>query len=298
MGLRRFLLGLSVILIVGLVLTVWFMPLKDDFRDATPYWNGISDITGEYPVHLPASLSDLPPSPFGVTLILIPYMEYSPAELELLNGFVSQGGRLILADDYGNGNQVLASLGLEGRFSGQPLLDPMVNYKTKQFPGITRLEPNPLTSNVTSMVFNHATSLTNVSANDIIAQSSAFSFLDLNDNGSSDAGEPAGPQPVISQQTLGSGQVILIADPSIFINGMRQTGDNTGFIQNIFATAPNGVYFDLSHLPVSNLKSTKHLLAQARSLMINPTGMILLIVVLLWLVLLPIWYKKKQSKSA
>src|SRR4030042_804187 len=214
MELRRFLAILTAFLIIGLVLSAWFMPLNDDFQDENPFWNGVSDITKKYPVHLLTSLADLPPSPPGQTLILIPYRNSTATDLVRLNRFVLEGGRLILSDDYGYGNQILEYLGLKTRFSGQTFLDPMINYKSRLFPEITHLEPNPLTANITSIVFNHATCLIDVSADEIVASSSTFSYLDLNDNELSDADEPTGPLPVISQHTLGTGLVILVADPA------------------------------------------------------------------------------------
>jgi len=142
-----------------LIIAVWFFPSNEDFRVENPFWNGTRDISASYPAQPLESLSDLPPSPQGTTLILIPYLNCTPAELEQLNRFVSQGGRLVLADDYGYGNQILEYLGLRARFAGETLLDPLVNYKNKQFPKIIHLEPSLLTSNTGSLVFNHATCL-------------------------------------------------------------------------------------------------------------------------------------------
>ena len=132
MELRRFLVILTVALIVLLVITAWFFPSNEDFRVENPFWNGTRDLTTGCPALPLSSLADLPPSPQGATLILVPYLSCTPAELGQLNSFVTRGGTLVLADDYGHGNQVLEYLGLGARFSGQSLLDPTVNYKSKQ----------------------------------------------------------------------------------------------------------------------------------------------------------------------
>ena len=58
-----------------------------------------------------ASLDDLPASPAGSTLIVIPYLDLTSPELERIGRYITAGGNLILADDYGYGNQVLAYLG-------------------------------------------------------------------------------------------------------------------------------------------------------------------------------------------
>ncbi len=296
MELRRFLTLITVALIILLIVAIWFFPSNEDFRVENPFWNGSRDITASYPTKPLESLSDLPATSQGTTLILIPYLNCTPAELEQLNRFVRRGGRLILADDYGHGNQVLEYLGLEARFTRQTLLDPLSNYKTKQFPKIIHLENSPLTSGSESLVFNHATSLANVATASTLALSSSFSFLDLNGNGTWQDDEPTGPLPVISHHQLGSGQVILIADPSLFINSMEAIEDNDSLMQNIAATT-DSLYIDQSHLPLSELHQTKNLLTQIRGLLATPLGASGLIILVLILVLKPIWHKNKEGSQ-
>jgi hypothetical protein len=294
--LRRFLMILTLALVFALIIAVWFYPSNEDFRVENPFWNGTRDISTSYPILPLPSLSDLPSSPQGTTLILIPYLNGTPTEFEQLNSFVTRGGTLVLADDYGYGNHILEYLGLEVRFSGETLLDPMVNYINQQFPRIPHLEPGPLTSNTTSLVFNHATCLVNVATVNTLAVSSSFSFLDLNGDGIREEDEPTGPLPVISHHELGSGQVIVISDPSLFINSMEAIEDNGIFIQNIAATATS-LYIDQSHLLPSELHQTKKLLAQARGFLTTPSGTSGVVVLALIVALKPIWHKRKEDSQ-
>lgn len=294
MELRRFLLIITVTLLIALTLTVWFFPSNDDFRVDNPFWNGIRDIRAEYQVQPLDSLADLPSSPDGATLLVIPYLSCTSTELEHLNYFVSRGGRLIIADDYGHGNQILEYLGLKVRFSGQILLDPLVNYKNKHFPRIIHLQPDPLTENTDELVFNHATSLTNITADNALALTSPFSFLDYNGNGAREDSEPTGPLPVISRHELGSGQVILVSDPSLFINSMEKIAGNDGFIQNIAATSPV-LYIDQSHLTSSELHRTRGWLQYTRSLFSTPVGTVGLVLAAIIAALIPIWHKRKET---
>jgi hypothetical protein len=293
--LRRFLVILTIAVVILVMITIWFFPSNDDFRVENPFWNGIRDISASYPALPLESLADLPTSPQGATLILIPYLNCTVAELEQINSFVSRGGRLVLADDYGHGNQVLEYLEIRARFSGEALLDPLVNYKNKQFPRIFHLEPSPLTSHNESLVFNHATSLANVTTVNTLALSSPFSFLDLNGNGMWEEDEPTGPLPVISHHNLGNGQVILVADPSLFINSMKAVAGNDGLIQNIVAVTATDIYFDQSHLPLSELHQTKSLLAQARGWLATPPATAGLVTLALIWATRPIWHKKKED---
>ena len=197
MNLHRFLVMLTLFLALALAVTIWFFPSNEDFRTENPFWNGSKEISFSHQVSPLESLANLPSSPRGSTLIIIPYLEFSPAELEALDSFVTLAGTMVLADAYGYGNQVLRHLGLKGQFSGQTLLDPLANDKNQWFPRIYHFKASSFTSNIDSLVLNHATCLTDVEANDILASSSSFSFLDLNDNQTRDEDEPAGPLPVI-----------------------------------------------------------------------------------------------------
>ncbi len=223
-------------------------------------------------------------------------MDSCQTELDELHQFVSLGGALVLSDDYGFGNQLLEYLGLKVRFSGQVLADPIFYHRKKLFPRISRLTPSPLTSNIESPILKHATSLTDVESSDVPALSSSASFLDLNGDLQYNKEEPAGPLPVISRHNLGSGQIILVSDPSIFINSMQDIADNHTFRQNIAATATCELLIDQSHLPPSNLLHTKTRLASILNLFITPLGKVGLVVLALTATLIPIWRKKERRQ--
>jgi hypothetical protein len=293
-SIRNYLISVIAVLVVLLALGIWFYPSNGDFRAENSLWNGVKAVTTDYHIQPLDSLAMLPASPFGLSLIVIPYLDFETAELEQLRSFVSQGGRLILADDYGYGNRVLEYLGLEARFSGEMLLDPLVNYKNERLPRITRLQPDVLTTNTDNLVFNHATCLEDVSSNEVLASSSPFSFLDLNGDGTHEDNEPSGPLAVISRHRLGEGQVILIADPSIFINSMDNIEGNAALIHNIAASADT-IYIDQSHLEQSELYVSRDWLQKARSLASTPPATAGLVIITLTASLAPVWRRKKEK---
>ena len=297
MELRRFLMLLSISLVVILLIVVWFFPSNDDFQSENPFWNGIKNMTSIIKASPVSTLSGLPSSPNGSTLILIPYIDFSPDELEDLHTFIVQGGTLVLADDYGFGNQVLEYLGLKVRFAGSVLLDPLFNYKNEWFPKISHLTPSSITNNTESIVFNHATCLTGVETDKVLAFSSSFSFLDLNANQMRDEDEPSGPLPVVSCDSLGNGQLVLISDPSIFINSMSKIEDNNNFVQNIAATTESRLLIDQSHLSPSNLSQTKNLLADVRDLVSTPLGTMGLVIAALTITMIPILRNKERPEE-
>lgn len=293
---RRFLITIAIVMFLLLTAVTWVMPTTTDFRGDNPFWNGIRNMSSMIPVTPLDSLSLLPTSPEGAALILIPYLEFTLPELEELHRFVTRGGTLVLADDYGFGNQVLERMGLKARFAGQVLLDPVFNYKNKWFPRIFHLSLSPITLNSDNLVLNHATSLLNVASNEVRGRSSSFSFLDLNGNEGWDTDEPSGLLPVISEHNLGQGKIILIADPSIFINSMQARGGNNTLIQNI-AAAKSRLFFDQSHLPKSNLLQTKSLLVTLRNSLSQPSGTLALVIAALAISLTPIWHKTRVKHS-
>jgi hypothetical protein len=284
-GLRKFIAILTAGVILVIVFAAWFLPLDEDFRVENPLWNGSQILSKGYAAQPLESLTDLPSSPRGTTLIIVPYLDFTQEELGQIKRFVSEGGRLILADEY---------LELEVRFSGDSLLDPLSNYKNPLLPRIIHLKSDPLTINLESLVLNHATCLINTAGTGIIALSSSFSFLDENDNGKYEDDELSGPLPVIYRETSGDGQVVLIADPSLFINSMNPIDENEGFIGNI-ADSTTSLYLDQSHLPPSDLHQTKAMLERGRAYLTNPVATAGLVALAVVITLKPVWYRKKKE---
>ena len=117
---------------------------------------------------------------------------------------------------------------------------------------------------------------------------------DSNGDGTQEDNEPMGELPVISRHELGSGQIILISDPSFLINGMDKIAGNSSFIQNIAGTTPE-LYIDQSHLTPSDLHHTRRWLQDARSLLTTPVGTVILVIAAIMAALIPIWHKKKEA---
>lgn len=294
MALHRFLTIITLFVIIILVATVQLSPLGDDFRQANLSWNGVSDVASATGATRLASLADLPPTPVGTALLLVPYTPFSLPRLEELRAYLTEGGTLVLADDFGHGNQLLSFLGLTARFSGSMLLDPVFHHESQKFPWIPRITTARLMMNIESLVFNHATSLVNVTSRETLASSTSLSFLDLNGNESLDDDEPIGPLPVISRHDYGDGSVILVSDPSVFINGMQPLANNSHLISNIAAIAPSRVFIDQSHLPHSTLDDARNLLASLRDVLSTPVGASVLVALSLTIALIPLWKERRR----
>ena len=275
------LLGMAAVVLV----TVWFFPTTTDFRTQNPFWDGLKAFENQFQItHLEAR---------GSVLVVIPYLQVEDADVARLRSYLVEGGVLILADDYAYGNSVLEGLGVSARFTQAPLVDPLFNYRTANFPLATKLAPSPLTDGVSSIALSFATTLVDEGLT-VVASSSAFSFLDLNNNGALNDGDPPGPLPVVGHTPVGAGNLILLADPSVFIEAMLSAGDNGQFVRNLLASAgaDSRVFFDGSHLPSSLLDETKIELGSVRQVVAEPGRLAALIIAVTLICLVPWWRRQ------
>ena len=129
----KFLLAAALIIIVSLAALVWFYPPSGDFRVNNPFWNGLSTLDSKMNATTIDTLSALPSNPHGTAMLLVPYVQFSAGELSELNSYVSNGGTLVVLDDYGFGNQVLSGVGLSMRFAVYHCLIPCTIIRTSGF---------------------------------------------------------------------------------------------------------------------------------------------------------------------
>ncbi len=265
----------ALVLVISL-LSIWFYPSIQDFMASNTMWNGIKSFSSEFSAEDIDSLDELPDLPGETVLISIPYLEFSDDELASIKRFVDSGGTLLLMDDYGYGNSVLAYLGVSVRFSNKPLLDPLFSYKNQWLPRITDFSPEIAESGIDAIVLNHATTLFNTTASETIAWSSSSSFLDINENESWDLDEPKGPFPVAVQFRLGKGTVAIASDPSIMINSMVDRDDNYAFIQYLISRNDQemNIQIDNSHLTEAPLDISKVRLRNGREMLSSPYALV------------------------
>ena len=282
--------ALALVVLVSLV-SVWFYPSIQDFMQTNPFWNGLRDVSAEFDATMEESVSEATRQPESSTLVIIPYTPYDQEYMATIEGFVGNGGFLLLLDDYGYGNSLLEQLGLKARFSGRPLLDPLFCYKNQWLPRVTDFDADVAEAGIEAVVLNHGTALLEV--DQALAWSSESSFLDLNDNGLADEYEPQGPFPVAAVLRLGGGTVLVISDPSILINSMVGRDNNRSFLKYLVERYGEGreIFVDVSHLPRAPLDESKLRLTQTRERIAHPYSIVALVGLVVLLVLRP-WQRK------
>ena len=257
---RQVILGI-VSALIAVAATIHLMPPTDDFSPSNPLWNGLSracEMLNLKAIEDLRGAGNLEPSSTAI-LILAPSKPFSDEETGILRGFISRGGLLIIADDFGTGNELLSSLGLNLRLNGSILLDPLFKYRSRRLPKIIQMA-GELTPEVEELILNYATIITG-SGFRTLAASTSFSFLDLNGNSEWDAGEPQGPLPVAAEAAYGGGRVIVISDPSIMINSMIGMGGNGRFIAHLIGG--RSPLLDTSHWVPSPLSRAKGVVGAA-----------------------------------
>jgi hypothetical protein len=190
-------------------------------------WNGTSSFFSDLDRHRSTEITDpakLAGSPRNSTLLIIaPDRHPTDQELAAYSAFLDEGNTIVLADDFGTGNEILAGLGsrisiLPGNLSSfdHKYNDPSTVIAFRA-PGES---PFSLPVNITlngPAALNGGTPL---------ILTTVFSWIDTNGDGRLNKGETMGTFPVMAYEYRGNGRIIVLSDPSIFINSMYSANAN------------------------------------------------------------------------
>ena len=167
-------------------------------------------------------------------IIIGPRSDFSASEINYIKNFLKDGGILFLADDFGTGNQILKGINSSTRISNDLLLD-LSFEKSARFSTIFNFanKTHPLFLNVTRILFNYPSFLEIGKDTKILAYSSELSWIDINNNFKHDSNEKRKSFPIIAIENYGKGKILILSDPSILINSMKEKLDNKNFINNL-----------------------------------------------------------------
>jgi hypothetical protein len=183
-------------------------------------------------------------SPSDTLLIVSPVRNYTQEESDSVYSFLQMGGRVVVVEDFGNANSLLKNINSPITVNPVPLCEYENYHVNHSFPIIKKFNPSAETANVSQLILNHPASL-NVSGNAYtLAQTSGHGWLDVDDSGMMNGQEKMGTYTVVARADYGTGQLLVISDPDIFINSMIDLGDNQAFMNNIFQ---GKVWVDVAH---------------------------------------------------
>lgn len=184
-----------------------------------------------------------------VAVVLAPDRGYTDREATAIRGFLDRGGTLVVAEDVGaTGNELLAGVGASARVNGTLLRDERRNYRSPAMPVATTVSDNEtLTRGVGRLTLNYGSVVEPGDANTtVLVRSSGFAYLDTNGNGELDDAERLASRPVATVESVGAGRVVVVSDPSVFINAMLERSGNRRFTRNL-AGSGDRLLLDFSH---------------------------------------------------
>jgi hypothetical protein len=255
---REFLVGGLAFLVFAVAVTLYYPPV-DDLFVGTPYWNGLSELYNEIePVRVHDSEDYRFIDASNSTLFIIgPSRDFVQDDMDAVIGFLMSGGKVVLADDFGTGNQLLEGLGLGIRFTGELLVDPVFFDTIPEYPRLL----NFTYSEIGDVVLNYATTLSGDIELRVLESSSPLSY---NNNSN---GFESGPFPVLGYIKLGKGNLYLLSDSSVFLNTMISNPGN----RNLLVSLANGnPYIDTSYSIPTRLLGVKWLVKDFYSVFNRP----------------------------
>ncbi|MFX0207916.1 MAG: DUF4350 domain-containing protein [Candidatus Hodarchaeota archaeon] len=294
--------ALALVLIAS-ALTVPILTSDTDFSIYNTGWNGCSNLTErthkigrQLPtitvkntdantqiIHDSFINYDLKPTKSSI-LIIGPSLKFSDKEANYIQHFLLEGGKVLLADDFGTGNDLLQKINATTRFSLSLLID-LAYEKKPQYGVVFNFQEHPITTNVSRILLNFATTLFVGDNTTVLANSSAGSWLDRNMNGKMDDWEQKGPLPILAIERYGEGELILLSDPSILINLMYKYLDNSMFNENLLGYLGNDrdvIMIDESHRDTAEAFTSVFFMAAALATL-QKIGILILLGVTLFL---------------
>lgn len=255
--LRRFYTVLALLALGGGLLALAFatplLATRADFSAYNAGWNGASQLArsvhgaGAFnPLFAPAQgggRAEVQPAPLDLypldpggdaVLIVGPRAPFSAAEIEHLRSFLARGGTLVLADDFGTGNDVLVGVGAQSRIMNGRALD-FAFAKRPEFTIAIDFVDHPLTDGVQRVLLNYPAAILPGNGTLLLANTTDAAWLDADADSERDATEVAGPFGWLASEPVGDGTLIVLSDPSILINGMQELGHNARFRENLVA---------------------------------------------------------------
>jgi hypothetical protein len=254
----------------------YYWPVQEAYHPLNQDWNGcsrIASLTANRTLLL--SYDKSLPNTTSLLAIIGPSVNFTERESSNIRKFLDNGGVVLLADDFGTGNSLLEWLNVSARFSNQPLADLYYYSKNPDFPIVTDFSPNPVTDNLSAIVLDRPSYINSANSSSVtkIGYSSPFSFVGPTGNGRPSTNETINSYAVLATVGIGSGLLLLVADPSMFINDMIGLYDNMRLFQNALRMGNGSVIFDAAHLARAPLTDSRIVLKDGfDSLRLGKTG--------------------------
>jgi hypothetical protein len=262
-----------------------------EFSHYNTGWNGTSAFFSDLDRHRTTDISEpgtLTGSPRNSTLLIFaPYRHPTDGQIAAYAAFLKDGNTIFLADDFGNGNEILAGIG-----SRIAILPGNLSSLDRQYddPYMITVYRTPGESPVVlpeDLALNRPAPLDGGSP---LMLTSVMSWNDINGDHRLNTGEDMGTFPVMVTEPIGPGTLTVLSDPSIFINSMYtlpENGNNRKLIHSIIT--PDGrVLIDQMNSRTADASGISEILHVIR----NTLNIEIYIIILLMLGTAWAWKKK------
>ena len=216
-----------------------------DFSQYNTGWNGTSrffdQASGALLIQEPGALVGYRNA---TLLVIAPAGNYTPEETLVYRDFLAQGNRIVLFDDFGTGDQLLSGVGSAIRLPGTALASADQAFENASLVRVYPEGNSSLVRNISGLTLNGPGS---VEGGTPFLSSSLFTWEDANGDFRLDRNETLGRFTVGASEQRGGGELVVIGDPSILINGMAGVDPgNERFISGLLGSASTTL-IDMTH---------------------------------------------------
>ena len=203
---------------------MWWFPQSGPFDPSQPHQG---KALADYLRSLGYTVTELP-RPTTITTSLLASHDiviranesegYSSSEITAYQDYVSAGGKLLLLSDFklpGEQDSLGLSFGItfQGISRGENIVD--------------SFEPHPITAGVSTLNYGIGSGITDFpSTANILGYLSSGTYLDLNDNGMQDPGEPTNA-PALGVMSSGNERIVFCGDTNMWLWVPQPLVDNT-----------------------------------------------------------------------
>ena len=209
---------LLILLLAGGVVYAHTITTSEEYSRYNVGWNGTSALPAE-------EIHDLRDPGTGVTLlVLAPYKEFTADEVDSLRAFLDRGGRVLIADEEGNANRLLADLGSTIRVRPGNLSSLDRDHAAPGLFSVRVVENDTLFAGIETVRVNRPAA---VEGGEPLLETSPLTWDDADGDGRPGGAETFGTAVVCAKE----GNLTVLGDPSLFINAML--AENPEFIENL-----------------------------------------------------------------
>ncbi|MCX6688211.1 MAG: DUF4350 domain-containing protein [Methanoregula sp.] len=210
-----------VLLFSALILVGHLSTNSLEFSRYNTGWNGTSQFFSDLDRHRMVEISDTSQinayTSNATLLIIAPYRQPTTEERTAYRSFIERGNTIIIADDFGTGNAILRSIGSQISIQQGNVSSIDRAYGDSYLVIAYRSANETPVQDINKILLNRAAPL---DGGTMLVRTSSMSWIDANGDRRINNNEQMGAFSVVAADKIGGGRLIVISDPSIFINSM------------------------------------------------------------------------------